>query len=77
MANLINTWKEEKLKYQQRYAYYCKQYQKSKETNKELLGHLLECSYVLITIFGLSPKEVNELEYNNFCGMTSADIESL
>ena len=77
MANLVNTWKEEKLKYQQRYANYCKQYKKSKETNKEILGHLLECSYVLITIFGLTAKEVDELEHNNFCGVTSADINLL
>ena len=39
--------------------------------------YLLECSYVLISIFGLSSKEVDELEKHHFCGLTSAELDSI
>ena len=77
MCNIVKTWQESKLKYQQRYASYCKQYQESGKSNKEVLGHLLECSYVLISVFGLTSKEVDELEQHNFCGLTSAELDTL
>lgn len=75
MCNIVKTWYDSRLKYQQRYASYCKQYKESGEQNKEVLGHLLECSYVLISVFGLTSKEVDELEQHDFCGLTAKDFE--
>lgn len=77
MCNISSAWNDSRRKYQQRYAYYCKQYAESGKSNKEVLGHLLECSYVLISIFGLSSKEVDELEKHHFCGLTSAELDSI
>ena len=74
MSNITKAWQDARICYQQRYAICARKYKKNLE-DKELLGHLKECSYVLIEIFGLTPKQVEELEENDFMGLTHADLE--
>lgn len=74
MSNLLKTWENLRISYQSRYARYARKYKENPD-NKETLGHLLECSYVLINIFGLTSKQVEELELNDFAGLTNKDME--
>lgn len=71
MNPIQNEWKKMRIKYQIRYAKMC---EKAKdEFNTDNHGALLEMSYVLITIFGLTPKQVEEVERNG--GLTNKDME--
>ena len=74
MSNITKAWQDARICYQQRYVSYARKY-KENELDKDSLGHLHECSYVLIEIFGLTPKQVEELEENDFMGLTHADLE--
>ena len=47
---------------------------KDDEFNTDNHGALLEMSYVLIEVFGLTDKQVQEIERNN--GLTNADLEA-
>lgn len=70
MSNIKDIWEKERIAYQFRYARACKRF---KETNSESdRGAMLEMSYVLHTVFGLSDKQVDEVEKNN--GLTNKDI---
>ena len=66
-------WEKMRIAYQLRYA---RMYKKVKENeiNTDNHGALLEMSYVLITIFGLTKKQVKQVERND--GLTDEDIES-
>ena len=71
MNNIVEVCEMIRLEYQKRYYEW---YQKFEETNNETIrGHLLETSYVLIEVFGLTSKQVNEVERNH--GFTNADLE--
>lgn len=71
MNPIQNEWKKMRIKYQIRYA---KMFKKAKdEFNTDNHGALLEMSYVLITIFRLTPKQVEEVERNG--GLTNKDME--
>lgn len=74
MSRLVNAWNDTRIKYQKRYAYYAKE-AANREENQDFLGHLHECSYVLIEVFGLSTAQVLELEKYDFCGLTNSDFE--
>lgn len=65
-------WEKMRIAYQIRYA---RMYKKVKEdeSNTDNHGALLEMSYVLITVFGMTQKQVQEIERNG--GLTDADIE--
>lgn len=65
-------WEKMRIEYQIRYARMCKKV-KENETNTDNHGAVLEMSYVLITVFGLTKKQVWEIERND--GLTNADIE--
>lgn len=54
---------------------YARMYKKVKENeiNTDNHGALLEMSYVLITVFGLTDKQVKEVERND--GFTNVDID--
>ena len=65
-------WKKMRIAYQNRYAKMCKKI-KANEFNIKNHGALLEMSYVLITVFGLTDKQVQEIERND--GFTNADIK--
>ena len=66
-------WEKMRIAYQIRYA---RMYKKVKENeiNTDNHGALLEMSYVLITIFGLTKKQVKQVERND--ELTDEDIES-
>lgn len=66
-------WKKMRIAYQIRYARMCKKV-KEDESNTDNHGALLEMSYVLITVFGLTDKQVQEIERND--GLTNADLEA-
>lgn len=55
---------------------YARMYKKVKENeiNTDNHGALLEMSYVLIEVFGLTDKQVQEVERND--GLTNADLEA-
>ena len=65
-------WEKMRIEYQIRYARMCQKV-KENETNTDNHGALHEMSYVLITVFGLTKKQVWEIERND--GLTNADIE--
>ena len=71
MSNIKDVWNKERIAYQCRYARACKRFE---ETNSESdRGAMLEMSYVLHAVFGLSDKQVNEVEKNE--GLTNNDID--
>lgn len=74
MNKVQQEWEKMRIEYQKRYAKHAKQV-KENQNNQTALGQLLESSYVLINVFGLSDKEVVELEANNYCGLTDRDLE--
>ena len=74
MSNITKAWQDARICYQQRYVSFARKYKKNSE-DKELLGHLNECSYVLIEFFGLTPNQVKELEENDFMGLTHQDLK--
>lgn len=65
-------WEKMRIAYQIRYARMCKKV-KEDESNTDNHGALLEMSYVLITVFGITQKQVQEIERND--GLTDADME--
>ncbi len=71
--SIIEAWENSRMSYQQRYVRF---FSKFSETGRdEDKGHMLEASYVLISIFGLSVQQIQELEHNN-SGLTNADIRN-
>lgn len=77
MSRIKDAWEAERLAYQQRYANACAKIKESQENETEYSqgmskGTMLERSYVLIEIFGLSCKQVAEVERNK--GFTDADF---
>lgn len=65
-------WEKMRIAYQNRYAKMRKKI-KENEFNTDSHGSLLEMSYVLITVFGLTNKQVQEIERND--GFTDADVK--
>ena len=65
-------WEKMKIAYQIRYARMYKKV-KGNEFNTDNHGALLEMSYVLITVFGLTAKQIQEIERND--GLTNKDID--
>jgi hypothetical protein len=73
MNDVQEEWEKMRIAYQIRYA---KMYKKvtDNEFNTDNHGALLEMSYVLIEVFGLTDKQVQEIERND--GLMNADLES-
>ena len=72
MSNITITWENERIFYQQRYIMWLKKFQ---ATNSEYYrGHVLECSYVLINVFGLTSEQIKELEHD-YSGFLNDDLE--
>ena len=69
---ITDAWERSRILYQTRYAKFCRQYKKN-PADREVQGHMLEASYVLISVFGLTGNQVVEIEKNN--GLTNRDIE--
>lgn len=74
MSKIVDEWNDARIRYQNRYYGACKKL-KTGETNTDNHGAMLEMSYVLISIFGLSPKEVEEVEENG--GLTNKDLKEI
>lgn len=72
MNKVQEEWVKMRIAYQIRYARMCKKV-KEVESNTDNHGALLEMSYVLITVFGITQKQVQEIERNG--GLTDADME--
>lgn len=72
MNTVQEEWEKMRIAYQIRYAKMCKKV-KEDESNTDNHGALLEMSYVLITVFGMTQKQVQEIEQNG--GLTDADME--
>lgn len=72
MNKVQEEWENMRIAYQSRYARMCKKV-KENEFNTDNHGSLLEMSYVLITVFGLTDKQVEEVERNS--GLTNKDME--
>lgn len=66
-------WEKMRIAYQIRYARMHKKV-KENEINTDNHGALVEMSYVLIEVFGLTDKQVQEIERND--GLTNTDLES-
>lgn len=68
-------WNHMRVSYQFRYIQYLQDFEdKSYSEKLESKGHMLECCWVLHEVFGLSDKEIEEIEYNK--GLTNADIDA-
>ena len=64
MNEIFKIWDEKRIKYQLRYAM-----QYAKDNNNEVLN---EMSFVLINIFGLTTRQIIEIEQNG--GFTNDDL---
>ena len=71
MSSIINEWENARLAYQQRYVQYLRKFNETGDA--ETRGQLNECSHVLIDIFGLTVKQIKEIEHN-YSGFTNDDI---
>ena len=72
-SNILKAWNEERIRYQIRYAKTCIEYHEDPE-NLDIKGHMHEQRWVLINVFGLSAKQVEEVERED--GFTTEDILS-
>lgn len=72
-SNILKAWNEERIRYQIRYAKSCAEYHKYPE-NLDNKGHMHEQCYVLLNVFGLSEKQIGEVEKEG--GFTYDDIDS-
>lgn len=72
MTEVQKAWESMRIAYQSRYARMFKEV-KDNEFNTDNHGAMLEMSYVLITVFGLTDEQVMEVEKNG--GLTDEDIE--
>ena len=73
MTKVQNAWGKMRIAYQIRYARMCKKV-KENEFNTDNHGALMEMSYVLIEVFGLTSKQVQEVEKNG--GLIDIDIKT-
>lgn len=71
--SIIEAWENSRMDYQQRYIRFLNKFNET--GNADDRGHMLEASYVLISIFGLSVQQIQELEHNN-SRLTNADIRN-
>lgn len=79
MNEIKFAWEKTRIEYQKRYYAHLKSLEEKENngSNKASVeysrGHLLEASYAIINIFGLTDKEIRELEKNG--GFTNDDID--
>ena len=72
MNAIQQEWENMRIAYQIRYARMYKKVREN-EINTDNHGSLLEMSYVLITVFGLTSKQIQEIEKND--GLTDQDLK--
>lgn len=73
MNEVQEAWEKMRIAYQIRYARMYKKV-RDNESNTDNHGALLEMRYVLIEVFGLTDKQVQEVERNY--GLTDADLDA-
>lgn len=71
-SRIVNIWNAERINYQRRYANMCVKYDDN-PNDQNNNGAMNEASYVLINVFGLTPKQVREVEKSQ--GFTNADLD--
>lgn len=79
MCKIKNAWTQQRLEYQSRYSKCCEKYKdnanhKNHSIAESYKGAMNEMSWVLITIFGLTSKQTEEVKRNK--GLTNADLNS-
>lgn len=74
MTTVQKAWEEMRMNYQKRYSDMYRKVKKD-ERNTDNHGALIEMCYVLISVFGLTVKQVEEIEKNG--GFTNADFDKL
>lgn len=79
MCKIKNAWVQQRLEYQLRYSKACEKYKdninhKNHNVIESCKGAMHEMSWVLISIFGLTSKQTEEVEKNK--GLTNADLNS-
>lgn len=74
MSNITKTWEKERIDYQQRYVKWLKRWHDYH--NEDDRGHANECIYVLINIFGLTYRQIREIEHD-YSGLTDDDINNI
>ena len=70
-SNIVQTWNNTRIVYQQRYVRFLKTYHKTQDIHTK--GHLEECERVLHHIFGLTKQQIQELEID-YIGLTKEDL---
>ncbi len=79
MSIILDAWERQRLAYQRRYIEACVKLKESLNRNwgeasqERCMGATSEMSWVLCNIFGLSSKQVEEVERN--AGFTDADLD--
>lgn len=73
MSSISEAWERIRLAYQIRYARLAKKIYAGGAHDLDI-GAFNEQSYVLINIFGLTQKQVEELEKDDFRGLTDKDL---
>lgn len=71
---IIDAWNKQRIEYQKRYINYLRDFKRNPE-NTDNRGHMCECSYVLISVFGLTTKQILEVERND--GLTDNDLKDM
>lgn len=67
MSFLTDAWENQKQEYARRYYFFMKEIrEKGLKRDCDTYGHAMECSYVLISIFGCTSKEVEIIERFGF-----------
>lgn len=74
MSNITKTWEKARIDYQQRYVTWLKRWHDYH--NEDDRGHANECRYVLINIFGLTDRQIREIEHD-YIGLTDDDINNI
>lgn len=79
MCSIKNAWIQQRLEYQLRYVKAYEKYEdnanhKDHSIAESYKGAMHEMSWVLITIFGLTSKQTEEVKRNK--GLTNADLNS-
>ena len=83
MGYITEAWEKQKEEYAERYFEYIKRWKEEGSVrNSDTHGHAMECSYVLINLFGCTCAEVDLIEKYGYipddvCREISADVKNI
>lgn len=72
--NFRENFENYRMVYQSRYVRYLKKYDEN-NADMDSHGHAMECSHILINVFGLTDNEVRQLEKNDYAGLLDSDYK--